>query len=655
MRLILLLAALLLLPTVSKAELSVRQARMVEVINATVMKAGISYAGGDYQQAGNRIVEAIKQLDAAMQSDSPELYDRLVPAIKRIQKAHAMLEFEGVSLPPFQPPTRPRSDQPGSSEGKGTPSAKPTPEPSPPQRDPNPPKPEPSPKPEPVPPSSVSMTSFTGAVAPILVSRCGRCHVADNKGGFSAASYSALMKGPPEGVVVFAGDTVASRLIETIETGDMPRGGGRVTPQELQTLKAWILAGAKFDGTDPDAPIGGAATPPRVNMNVEVRRATGSETVSFAADVAPLLVENCNGCHIEARQTRGGLRMDTFAQLLRGGDSGSIVVPGKGSESLLVQKLRGMVGNRMPAGNRPALSEDAIALISTWIDEGATLDGASATQPLGVMSQLAWAAAATPEQLSERRADLAAKNLRLVTASSGKIATYSSDHFLVAGPVSGQALKWVAELAEDQMKTVRSVIKSKSGESFYRGKATIFVFPKRYDYSEFAKMVEGRSVPTDWTSHWKYDGIDAYVSLVRGDREEEDVVELRLAAPLVSLAVATRGRDVPRWFAEGTGVATAHRLAGSRDRDARRKQGAEIAAAIASLENAKQFLEEKLSPEQTDRIGAALAATLLDRPLRRGFDSMVRLLDEGQSFERAFQQAYRATPQQFVEAWIKSR
>ena len=132
-------------------------------------------------------------------------------------------------------------------------------EPSSPQPDPNPePKPpnsEPDPKPQPVSPASASLTSFTGAVAPILVSRCGRCHVSDNKGGFSAASYSALMKGPPEGVVVFAGDTVASRLIETIETGDMPRGGGRVTPAELQTLKAWIAAGAKFDGTDPDAPI----------------------------------------------------------------------------------------------------------------------------------------------------------------------------------------------------------------------------------------------------------------------------------------------------------------------------------------------------------------------------------------------------------------
>jgi hypothetical protein len=347
--------------------------------------------------------------------------------------------------------------------------------------------------------------------------------------------------------------------------------------------------------------------------------------------------------------------MDTFAQLLRGGDSGSIILPGKGSESLLVRKLRGTVGNRMPAGDRPALSDDSIELISTWIDEGATLDGASATQPLRVMSQLAWAEAATPEQLSERRASLAAKNLQLVTASSGEVASFPSDHFLVTGPVSNQTLKWVAELAEGQMKTVRSVIKSKSGESFYRGKATIFVFPKRYEYSEFAKMVESRSLPTDWTSHWKYDGIDAYVSLVCDDRDEEEMVESRLAAPLVSLAVATRGRDVPRWLAEGSGVATAYRLAANRDRDARRKQEAEISAAIASLENARQFLEGKLPPEQTDRIGAALAATLLDRSLRRGFDSMVRLLEEGRSFDQAFQGAYRATPQQFLEAWMKSR
>ncbi len=264
------------------------------------------------------------------------------------------------------------------------------------------------------------------------------------------------MKGPPEGVVIFAGDTVGSRLIETIETGDMPRGGGKLTPQELQTLKAWILAGAKFDGADPESPIAGGTAPAPVNMNVEIRRATGSETVSFAADVAPLLVENCSGCHIDAVQTRGGLRMDTFAQLARGGDSGAIVTPGKGSESLLVQKLRGLMGDRMPAGGRPALSEQSIQLITTWIDEGATLDGASETQPLRVMSQLAWAASATPQQLSERRGELAAANMKLVTASSANVASHQSEHFLVTGPVSSNTLEMVARLAEGQMKTVRS-------------------------------------------------------------------------------------------------------------------------------------------------------------------------------------------------------
>ena len=631
------------------AESSVQESRIVDAINGAVLKAGTSYAGGDYQAAGKQIAEAIKQLQAATGSGSPELYDRLLPAIRRIEKAHTLLEFEGVSLPPFRRPARPR-EMSVVAGVKRSASESPSPRPvvRPVRRGA-----QSDPKPDPIPPSEQTLVSFTDAVAPILVSRCGRCHVSDSKGGFSATSYTALMKGPPEGVVVFAGDTVGSRLIETIESGDMPRGGGKVTPQELQTLKAWILAGAKFDGADPEAAIAvGVPTAP-VNMNVEIRRATGSETVSFAADVAPLLVKHCNGCHIDAMQTRGGLRMDTFAQLARGGDSGAIVTPGKGSESLLVQKLRGMTGERMPAGGRPALSEESIQLISTWIDEGATLDGASETQPLSVMSQLAWAASATPQQLSERRGELSAANLKLVTASSSKVASHQSEHFLVTGPVSSNTLELVARLAEDQMKTVRSVIKGGSGESFYRGRATIFVFPKRYDYSEFAKMVESRSIPTDWVSHWSFDGIDAYVSLVCSDVDEEEVIESRLAAPLVSLAVATRGRDVPRWLAEGAGVATAFRLASSRDRDARRKQESEIYAALALMENSKQFLDGKLSPEQTDRIGAAIVATMLDRSYRRSFDALVRYLDDGKSFEQAFQESFGGSANDFVAAWLQ--
>jgi hypothetical protein len=468
------------------------------------------------------------------------------------------------------------------------------------------------------------------------------------------ASFSALMKGPPEGVVIFAGDTVGSRLIETIETGDMPRGGGKVTAEELELLKSWINAGAKFDGADPASPIAAGATPaPATPANrPQVRRPTGSETVSFAADVAPLLVANCNGCHIDAMQIRGGLRMDTFAQMLGGGDSGAVVVPGKGDTSLLVQKLRGAVGERMPTGGRPALSPESIQLIATWIDEGATLDGASENQPLRVMSQLAWAAAASPDELSKRREQLAEKNLKLVV-SGGSVETKQTEHFWVTGTASAGTIELVARQAESQMKLANSVVRGESGEAYFRGRATIFVMPRRYDYSELAKMVERRTIPPEWSSHWSYDGIDAYVAMVASESDDEDQIADRLASPIIALAVATRGQGVPRWLAEGVGTSVASRRSATRDRDAKMRLEAELSAAFAAMENAKQFLDGKLTAEQSDRIGAAIATTLLDRNFRRGFDSLMRNLEVGTPFDQAFTQSFSMPLETFVSNWLK--
>jgi mono/diheme cytochrome c family protein len=627
------------LPSITLAAgLTAQEKQVIQGVNATVMKAGARYAGGDFAEAGQHIRQAMKQVETAMKDGSTDLYDGLAPAMLRITKAHTMLEFEDVALPPFRKPKRPQPQtvEPASTQPKPRTRAR---------RVPTTP-----------PPAPEAMISFSKTVAPILVGRCGRCHVSDSKGRFNMATFAALMKGPPEGVVIFAGDTVGSRLIEVIETGDMPRGGGKLTPQELQTLKSWIASGAKFDGDDPSAPISGGAAPTPAtadNPGIAVRRSTGKETVSFAADVAPLLVGNCNGCHIDAMQTRGGLRMDTFAQLLRGGDSGDVIIPGRGNESLLVQKLRGQVGEQMPAGGRSALSEESIKLIATWIDEGATLDGASESQPLRVMSQLAWAASATPTQISERRQQLASDHLKLVTASSGDLQSKATEHFYVVGTASAGTIDLVAQQAEAQIKTVKTVVSGESGESFYRGRATIFVFPRRYDYSEFAKMVESRGIPASWSSHWKYDGIDAYVALVATDRDEPEQIASRLLSPTVSLAVANRGGDVPRWLAEGVGVVTANRKGGDRDRGARQKMEAETSEAVTAMKDAKQFLEQKLTPVQTDRIGAAIATTMLDRTYRRNFDSLLRHLRDGKPFDRAFVEAFGVPPAAFVETWLK--
>ncbi|NNE01228.1 MAG: hypothetical protein HKN47_28270 [Pirellulaceae bacterium] len=615
------------------AELSSREKTILNAINSAVGKAGADYSSGDYASAGEQIRKAMNQIDVAVKVGTPDLYDALDPAMKRISKAHAMLEFEGVSLPPFRKPARPDA---------AAMEAKPDPPKSPTRTTP------PTPNPDP------NAISFTKQVAPILANRCGQCHIQGSKGQFNLGTFAMLMKGPPEGVVVFAEDTIGSRLIETIETGDMPRGGGKVSPPELAILKGWIMQGAKFDGQDPNAPIaGGVAAAPAATQVPEVKRATGNETVSFARDVAPLLVGNCNGCHINAMQDRGGLRMDNFTQILKGGDSGQIIIPGKGDDSLLIKKLKGMgiEGDRMPAGGRPALADKEIQLISTWIDEGATLDGASAMQPITVMSQLAWAANATTDQMNEKRQELAGTHMDLVATSGTPVASKTTEHFYVMGTSSQGTIDLVAQQAEAHMKAVKLVARGGDGDEFFHGKATIFVLPRRYDYSEFAKMVEGRSVPSDWTGHWKFDGIDAYAAVVATDRDEEDEIADRLLAPLASLAVATRGGDIPRWFAEGVGANVAGRTT-SKDRDVKLRLQAETSEALASCKDAKAFLDGKLNPVHTDRLGAAMVSTMMDRKNRKQFDACLRSVADDVPFESAFAKSFRAPVNTWINNWL---
>ncbi len=181
------------------------------------------------------------------------------------------------------------------------------------------------------------------------------------------------------------------------------------------------------------------------------------------------------------------------------------------------------------------------------------------------MSQLAWAANASAAEMSEKRNELADESMRL-TASGATVNSTSTDHFLVIGTASKGTVELVAKEAEAHMKVVKSVVAGKDGQDYFHGRATIFVLPQRYGYSEFAKMVEGRSVPSQWSSHWRFDGIDGYVAVVATERDEEEAISDRLLSPLVSLAVATRGGDVPRWFAEGVGATMASRRA-SLERD----------------------------------------------------------------------------------------
>src|SRR3982751_3073019 len=56
----------------------------------------------------------------------------------------------------------------------------------------------------------------------------------------------------------------------------------------------------------------------------------------FEQRIRPLLVEKCNACH-GAEKQKGSLRLDSREAMLKGGESGPAIVPGKPEDSLLVE------------------------------------------------------------------------------------------------------------------------------------------------------------------------------------------------------------------------------------------------------------------------------------------------------------------------------
>ncbi len=89
----------------------------------------------------------------------------------------------------------------------------------------------------------------------------------------------------------------------------------------------------------------------------------------YTKDVAPIFASNCVGCH-GAASKMGGLDLESFAGLQKGGTKGAALVPGKASESRLYQMLTGAAKPQMPMGGKPLPAGD-IELIRQWIDAGA--------------------------------------------------------------------------------------------------------------------------------------------------------------------------------------------------------------------------------------------------------------------------------------------
>ncbi len=109
----------------------------------------------------------------------------------------------------------------------------------------------------------------------------------------------------------------------------------------------------------------GAEVPPAAARRVE-----------FERDVRPLLTATCVSCHGPAKQ-KGGLRLDRKGDALRGGDSGPVIVPGKGAESSMVLLASGADANQVMPPKGTHLTAEQVGVLRAWIDQGADWPGAA--------------------------------------------------------------------------------------------------------------------------------------------------------------------------------------------------------------------------------------------------------------------------------------
>ena len=102
---------------------------------------------------------------------------------------------------------------------------------------------------------------------------------------------------------------------------------------------------------------------------------------SFSAMVRPILDSNCLRCH-NAKARKADLDLSTYASILKGGESGLVVVPGKPEESPLYEMVR---DGTMPAVKGGRLSAEQTETLRLWIEAGAPggLEDPSEPKPAG--------------------------------------------------------------------------------------------------------------------------------------------------------------------------------------------------------------------------------------------------------------------------------
>ncbi len=97
-----------------------------------------------------------------------------------------------------------------------------------------------------------------------------------------------------------------------------------------------------------------------------------SDRAAFAEEAGPILTERCVGCH-SGQKAKGGLRLDAYEQLMKGGNNGAVFLAGDPAKSPLLRYIDLPLDDpkHMPPKGKTQVTDDERLILGWWVEAGA--------------------------------------------------------------------------------------------------------------------------------------------------------------------------------------------------------------------------------------------------------------------------------------------
>jgi hypothetical protein len=213
-----------------------------------------------------------------------------------------------------------------------------------------------------------------------------------------------------------------------------------------------------------------------------------AQPLSFEKDIRPILNQKCGACH-GADPQKGQLDLRTVSELLRGGENGPTIVPGKPEASLLVDILE---RGQMPPGKKDKLTPAELKLVREWVKAGApSAEKLVALPPRGQVS----------DKDREHWAFQPPKQVPVPTVNARDRVRSPIDAFLLAR-LEAKKLSFSAEA--DRPTLIRRVYFDLVGLPPSPDAVTAFVTDKREDAYErlVDELLKSPHYGERWGRHW---------------------------------------------------------------------------------------------------------------------------------------------------------